>query len=86
MKNFSKALDKEERAFQYLCIEFPKISDAKLKKDLVEPHIREVPHDAEFVSTLQVKELWAWKAFAQICDSLVETTELTKIHLLRKSS
>jgi hypothetical protein len=68
MKNFVKALDKEGKAFQYLCTKFPKISDAKIKEGIfVGPQIREVLRDTEFVPTLEVKELRAWKAFTQIC-------------------
>ena len=64
MKNFVKALDKEGKAFQYLCTKFPKISDAKIKEGIfVGPQIREVLRDTEFVSTHEVQELPAWKAF-----------------------
>ena len=68
MKNFVKALDKEGKAFQYLCTKFLKISDAKIKEGIfVGPQIREVLRDTEFVPTLEAKELRAWKAFIQIC-------------------
>jgi hypothetical protein len=72
MKNFVKALDKKGKAFEYLCTQFPKISDAKIKEGIfVGPQIREVLRDTEFVSTLEVKELRAWKAFKQICTNFL---------------
>ena len=50
MKNFVKALDKDGKAFQYLCTKFPKISDAKIKEGIfVGPQIREVLRGTEFV-------------------------------------
>ena len=50
MKNFVKALDKDGKAFQYLCTKFPKISDAIVKEGIfVGPQIREVLRGTEFV-------------------------------------
>ena len=58
MKNFTKALDKNNESFEYLRQKFSKISDAKLKKGIfVSPKILKLMLDKMFETKLNKTEL-----------------------------
>ena len=60
MKNFVKALHKNDAAFQHLFTVFPDLSPAKLREGIfVGPQIREVLKDTHFEELLNLKELKA---------------------------
>lgn len=53
MKNFVKALDKNNEAFKYLKEVFPKLSDANLKEGIfIGPQIRKILKDKQFEEKL----------------------------------
>ena len=57
MKNFMKALHKNDAAFQHLSTVFPGLSAAKLKDGIfVRPQIREVLKDTDFEELLNLNE------------------------------
>ncbi|GBM20775.1 hypothetical protein AVEN_30025-1 [Araneus ventricosus] len=61
MKNFVKAMDCGRRGFQYLCLNFLKVSEAKIKEGIfVGPQIRQLMKDPVFESKLTEKEAAAW--------------------------
>ena len=60
MKNFFRALDKNDATFQHLFIMLPGLSAAKLKEGIfVGPQNREVLKDTNFEEFLNLKELRA---------------------------
>ncbi|KRZ05510.1 hypothetical protein T11_3579 [Trichinella zimbabwensis] len=67
MKQFVKALDKNGTCFQYLCTQFPLLSDAKLKEGIfVGPDIQKLIKDKMFSSTMTQVEQEAWVAFTNV--------------------
>ena len=63
MKNFEKAMDRNDAAFLHLSTVLPGIRATKLKEGMmVEPQIREVLEDTDFEELLNLKELRAWEA------------------------
>ncbi|KRY46233.1 hypothetical protein T03_5847 [Trichinella britovi] len=67
MKQFVKALDKNGTCFQYLCTQFPLLSDAKLKEGIfVGPDIQKLIKDKMFSSTVTQVEEEAWVAFTNV--------------------
>ncbi|GBL92720.1 hypothetical protein AVEN_119110-1 [Araneus ventricosus] len=61
MKNIIKAMDCGRRGFQYLRLNFPKVSEAKIKEGIfVGPQIRQLMKDPVFESKLTEKEAAAW--------------------------
>ncbi|GFW74769.1 uncharacterized protein TNCV_963441 [Trichonephila clavipes] len=64
MKQFVKALNKEGECFKYLSEQFPGLSDAKLKEDiLVGPDIRKLLKDETFVTKMEMKGKNVWNSF-----------------------
>nr|GBN08332.1 hypothetical protein AVEN_56853-1 [Araneus ventricosus] len=53
--------------FQYLCLKFPKVSEAKIKEGIfVGPQIRQLMKDPVFESKLTKKEVSAWTSFKEL--------------------
>lgn len=72
MKNFVKALKKENPSFQYLQKKFPGISEAKLRAGIfVGPQIRELFKDAIFETVLSAEEKQAWLAFKYVTEGFL---------------
>ena len=64
IKNFVKAMNKEEAAFTYLREKFPRLSGAKLKGGIfIGPQIRDPIKDKYFDRLLQGDEKAAWNSF-----------------------
>ena len=64
MKNFDKAMDKTRVGFKYHTAKFPRLSEAKIKKDVfIGPQIRQLLRDSEFDQALFGKEKMARKTF-----------------------
>ena len=64
MKNFVKAMDRTGSAFRYLAENFPRLSEAKIKKGVfVGPQIRKLFRDIMINNLLQGDEKKAWDAF-----------------------
>ena len=69
MKQFVKALDKNENCFKYLSKKFPRISDAKIKEGIfVGPDIRKLIKDINFEKTVTSVEKDAWLGFKSVVD------------------
>ena len=60
MKNSVKAMNQEEAAFTYLCIKFPRLSEAKLKEG---PQIWDLIKDEYFINLLQGDKKAVWDSF-----------------------
>ncbi|CAH1111013.1 unnamed protein product [Psylliodes chrysocephalus] len=72
MKQFVKALDKENSSFQYLCQKFPRLSDAKIKEGVFDgPQIRSLMTDERFDTTMNTTELEAWLAFKDVVNNFL---------------
>lgn len=72
MKQFVKALDKENDSFKNLCQKFPRLSDAKIKEGIfVGPQIRSLMSDGEFEATINTTELEAWLAFKNVVNDFL---------------
>jgi len=64
MKQFVKALPKEGPCFKYLTVQFPGLSDAKLKEGIfIGPDIRKLMKDENFDKTMNRNEKEAWTGF-----------------------
>ena len=67
MKNFVKALDREDRGFAFLNHKFPRKSMDKLKAGIFNgPQIRELIKDASFDDALNPVELSAWLSLKSV--------------------
>jgi len=67
MKNFVKAMDRNDTAFLYLRQKFPLLSDAKIRKGVFTgPDIRSVLRDEIFERIITGDEQRAWHAFREV--------------------
>ena len=67
IKQLTKALDKDDSCFSYLCHVFPGLSIAKLKGGIFDgPQVRQLIRDPEFEKSMTKLELEAWKAFVVV--------------------
>ena len=67
MKQFVKALDKEQDCFRYLQEKFPTISDAKLNEGIFDgPQIRRLFEDDSFITTMDENVKAAWQSFKNV--------------------
>ncbi|GBN13446.1 hypothetical protein AVEN_116186-1 [Araneus ventricosus] len=67
MKNFVKAMDCGGSGFQYLCLKFPKVSEAKIKEGIfVGSQFRQLMKDPVFESKLTKKKAAACTSFKEI--------------------
>ncbi|UYV68846.1 hypothetical protein LAZ67_6001252 [Cordylochernes scorpioides] len=68
MKNFVKAMDRNDSGFAYLRQIFSSISEAKIKEGIfVGPQIRELQQDGNFENSLNEVEAAAWNSFRNVC-------------------
>ena len=67
MKQFVKALDKDDKCFKYLESKFPRKSDAKLKEGIFDgPEIRQMMADDQYISSMTKIEKAAWRSFKEV--------------------
>ena len=67
MKQFVKALDKEDDCFQYICSAFPGLGYEKVKAGVFDgPHIRQLIKDQNFTTSMTAVEKRAWEAFVSV--------------------
>ena len=72
MKQFVKALPKDGECFQYLCEQFPHLSDAKLKEGVFTgPDIRKLMKNLNFETKMLEKEKEAWDSFKLVVNSFL---------------
>ncbi|GBO14408.1 hypothetical protein AVEN_272059-1 [Araneus ventricosus] len=72
MKQFVKALPKEDACFTYLCDQFPGLSEAKLKEGVFEgPDIRKIMKDENFETKMETNESKAWESFKLVITSFL---------------
>ncbi|GBO45729.1 hypothetical protein AVEN_212102-1 [Araneus ventricosus] len=72
MKQFVKALPKEDECFKYLCDQFPGLSEAKLKEGVFEgPDNRKIMKDENFETKMETNERKAWESFKLVFTSFL---------------
>ncbi|GBM07245.1 hypothetical protein AVEN_25499-1 [Araneus ventricosus] len=72
MKQFVKALTKEDECFKYLCDQFPGLSEAKLKEGMfIGPDIRKTMKDENFETKMETNERKAWESFKLVITSFL---------------
>ena len=78
MKQFTRALDKDGRCFNYLCRAFPQLTIEKLKASIFDgPQIRQLMKDTEFQNSVNTLECAAWKSFMQVVNNFLGNTKAT---------
>lgn len=76
IKNFVKALKRNEPGFQYLIKLFPKLSYAKIKEGIfVGPGIRKLINDNNFTKCLSATEAAAWASFKSVVRNFLGKTK-----------
>lgn len=76
MKQFTRALDKDGKCFNYLCKAFPRLTIEKLKAGIFDgPQIRQLMKDAEFENSMNTLERAAWKSFVQVVINFLGNTK-----------
>lgn len=79
MKQFTKALSKTGRCFQYLTNKFPQLSEAKIKEGVFDgPQIRTLFRDTAFVGTMNKLEKAAWLSFKAVAQQFLGNTKSPK--------
>ena len=67
MKQFGKALNKEEEGCKYVCTKSPRLTYEKIKAGIFDgPQIQQLLKDERFISTMKTEELNACKAFSDV--------------------
>ena len=68
MKQFVKALDKDQECFQHIRRTLPSLSYEKTKAGIFDgPQIRKLMSDIDFIETMTEVEKAAWTSFVDIC-------------------
>lgn len=76
MKQFVKALPKNEETFKYLKTKFPALSDAKIKEGVfVGPDIRRLMKDSTFELKMTLNEKAAWVSFRDVINNFLGNTK-----------
>lgn len=76
MKQFTRALDKDGRCFNYLCRAFPRLTIEKLKAGIFDgPQIRQLIKDTEFQNSMNRLECAAWTSFVQVVNNFLGNTK-----------
>lgn len=77
IKQFTKALDKDGRCFQFLCKTFPNLSTEKLKAGIFDgPQIRKlIKNSPTFEETMNPVEQQAWNCFVQVVMNFLGNTK-----------
>ncbi|QQP51420.1 Uncharacterized protein FKW44_012777, partial [Caligus rogercresseyi] len=76
MKQFTHALDKDGRYFNYLCRAFPRLTSEKVKAGIFNgPQIRKLIKDTEFQNSMNTLECAAWKSFVQVVNNFLGNTK-----------
>ena len=79
MKNFVKAIDREDRRFTFLQQRFPRISLEKLKAGIFVGHqIRELMKDSMFDDALSAVELSAWRSLKSVITNFLGNNRSAK--------
>ncbi|QQP53796.1 Uncharacterized protein FKW44_006400, partial [Caligus rogercresseyi] len=76
MKQFTRALDKDGRCFNYLGRAFPRLTSEKVKAGIFNgPQIRKLIKDTEFQNSMNTLECAAWKSFVQVVNNFLGNTK-----------
>jgi hypothetical protein len=68
MKNFVKAMNKDDKGFEYFRENFPKLSDGKVKEGIfIGPQVHEIINDDLLGHLLTQTEISAWLIFKAVC-------------------
>ncbi|UYV65854.1 hypothetical protein LAZ67_3005714 [Cordylochernes scorpioides] len=77
MKNFVKAMDRNDSGFAYLKQKISSISEAKIKEGIfVGPQIRELQQDGNFQNSLNEVEAAAWNSFRNVCKNFLGSVKV----------
>ncbi|GBO00134.1 hypothetical protein AVEN_243393-1 [Araneus ventricosus] len=69
MKQFVKALPKDDEYFKYICHQYQGLFEAKLKKGVfVGPDIRKMMKDEHFKTKMETNERKAWESFKLVSE------------------
>jgi len=72
IKQFTRALDKDGRCFNYLWRAFPGVTIEKLKAGIFDgPQIRQLIKDTEFENSMNTLECAAWRSFVQVVNNFL---------------
>lgn len=72
MKQFVKALPKEEETFKHLAQAFPRLSEAKIKEGVFTgPDIRRLMKDQDFISKMKEHEKATWESFRRVTEQFL---------------
>ena len=74
IRQFVKALDREDQCFQYICQVFPGLSIEKLKAGVFDgPNIRKLIKNENFTSNMTTLELNAWNSFLGVIQNFLKS-------------
>lgn len=77
MKQFVKALDKENKSFKYLTSKLPKLSGAKIKEDIFDdPQIRLLMRDRNFLESMNTTEKEVWLSFQNVVRNFLKNKKV----------
>lgn len=71
MKQFVKALDKNNASFEYLCKKIPRLSDAKINGVFDGPQIRSLMADEKFDATMNQMLGWRSEMLSTIFQEII---------------
>ena len=76
MKQFVKALNKENACFKYIREKLPNLNAENATEDVfVGPQIRKLTNDLQFLSTMTNVEKKAWFSFAEVVSKFLGNTK-----------
>lgn len=86
MKQFVKALNREQECFQYIVASFPELSAEKVKAGIFTgPQIRKLVNDPNFTPTMTDLEKNAWTAFVNVQKNLLGNHKSPEFVMMAKA-
>ena len=76
IKQFTKALDKHGKCFEYMCVVFPSLTEEKLKAGIFDvPQIRQLINNKGFENSKTDVKRTAWNAFVDVVRNFFGNTK-----------
>jgi hypothetical protein len=83
MKQFVKALNKNNNCFKYLQTKFPQLSEGKIKEGIFDgPQIRSLMKDQMFETTMNKIEKKAWVSFKSVVENFLGNTKTADYEMI----
>jgi hypothetical protein len=83
LKNFVKALDRNDSSFSFLCEKFPRLRTEKIKAAVfIGPQIRQLFRNPQFDLVLSDYKKAAWNAFRQVATGFLGNVKAFKFRKL----